>query len=866
MKTADIRAAFLDFFEKNGHAREASASLIPAEDPSLLFTNAGMVPFKDYFLGSKKPPFSCATSSQRCLRVGGKHNDLENVGFTARHHTLFEMLGNFSFGAYDKEDAINYAWTFLTENLGLPKEKLMVTVYKDDQESFKIWHEKMQVPKEKIVFCDEADNFWSMGDTGPCGPCTEIFYDHGPEVAGGPPGSEEADGDRFVEIWNLVFMEFDRQADGTLAPLPHRCVDTGMGLERISAVMQGVCNNFDTDIFRNILAKAKTLSPDMPVFTQRIIADHMRAICWLIADQVRPSNEGRGYVLRRVIRRALRYAHSCKVTLPCLVSLVETVVKEYKHDARLKENEQAIMHVLRAEEEAFAKTLRHGMALYEETVASLTDKTIPGEIVFKLYDTFGFPQDLVLDLAREQGVTVDTAGYDQAMAAQKARSRQNQKFVDRISAIWHGGHASDFCGYTHSHTEAKVVALFSEQQEQELASLTAGDKGRLILDKTPCYAESGGQVGDTGEIQTASGVFVVEDTQKHQDAIVHYGYVQSGKIAVTEVAQVQVDAARENTKKNHSATHLLHAALREVLGDHVTQKGSLVTPEKLRFDYAHTQALTDEEWTQVEVLVNAAIMKNWQVSTDEMALEEAQKKNIMALFTEKYDKTVRVLTMGDFSQELCGGTHCVRTGDIGLFAITSETAVAQGVRRLEAVTGLAAVEKMQQDRQSLQQVAAVMQCQKNEVVNRYQETQNRLKQAEKINQDHQRQHMQALFAAKVKEQAVDTPSGVYAVLECEGLSQAGDLRVAMDACLSAMDTGVCVLLWVGDAQKTSVAIGVAARSVKQYSAKKLFSELPEWAKAKGGGKDSYAQGQMVGTGKPSSQEALAVWIEEKLKG
>lgn len=863
MKTAEIRAAFLRFFQEKSHSIEPSAPLIPIDDPSLLFTNAGMVPFKPFFLGEKKPPHSCVTSSQRCLRVGGKHNDLDNVGFTARHHTLFEMLGNFSFGAYDKEKAIEYAWEFLTKTLQLPEERLLVTVYKDDADAKKIWQDHIGVEADKIISCGEKDNFWSMGDTGPCGPCTEIFYDHGPEVAGGPPGSVDEDGDRFVEVWNLVFMEYDRQQDGTLLPLPHRCVDTGMGLERIAAVMQGVTNNFDTDSFTEIIQQAKALARDMPIFTQRILADHLRAICWLIAEQVRPSNEGRGYVLRRIIRRALRYAYSAGVPLPCLYLLVDAVVAQYSHDQRLQEEKSSIISVLRIEEEAFAQTIRHGMSLFHETVANLDSKMIPGAAVFKLYDTYGFPQDLVIDLAREQGLDVDIVGYEKAMAAQKARSRKNQKFIDKLAESWSLPEKTVFDGYKLSQTVAKIKGLFAEDLASEVKQLTVGKEGRVVLDHTPFYAESGGQVGDVGSLTTDDGVFTVLDTQKHEESIVHYGICEQGAFSLGQQVTACVDSKRDLTKKNHSATHLLHAALRAILGTHVTQKGSLVSPERLRFDFSHTKALTEKEKDAIEQLVNTHITANHPISTKIMDLESAKKKNILALFTEKYEQEVRVLTMGEFSQELCGGTHCSHTGDIGIFIIVQETAVAQGVRRIEALTGMTAFSYVQQKRRYLQQLAYKSGCAETALEEKFSQTQQRLKAAEKKLQAYQIEQQKSILQKQVKSQLVQTSRYPFSLVEIEQESSI-DLRTSMDICmLEASDTIVC-LYQAQATNRYALAIGVGQNIIDKVNARTLFQDAVKKLGARGGGKPQYAQGQIVVQENTPVAGEIKAWLCEYL--
>ena len=702
-----------------------------------------------------------------------------------------------------------------------------------------------------------------MGDTGPCGPCTEIFYDHGPEVAGGPPGSVDEDGDRFVEVWNLVFMEYDRQQDGTLLPLPHRCVDTGMGLERIAAVMQGVTNNFDTDSFTEIIQQAKALARDMPIFTQRILADHLRAICWLIAEQVRPSNEGRGYVLRRIIRRALRYAYSAGVPLPCLYLLVDAVVAQYSHDQRLQEEKSSIISVLRIEEEAFAQTIRHGMSLFHETVANLDSKMIPGAAVFKLYDTYGFPQDLVIDLAREQGLDVDIVGYEKAMAAQKARSRKNQKFIDKLAESWSLPEKTVFDGYKLSQTVAKIKGLFAEDLASEVKQLTAGEKGRVVLDHTPFYAESGGQVGDVGSLSTENGVFTVLDTQKHEDSIVHYGVCEQGTFSLGQQVTACVDSKRDLTKKNHSATHLLHAALRAILGTHVTQKGSLVSPERLRFDFSHTKALTEKEKDAIEQLVNTHITANHPISTEIMDLESAKKRNILALFTEKYEQEVRVLTMGEFSQELCGGTHCSHTGDIGIFIIVQETAVAQGVRRIEALTGMTAFSYLQQKRRYLQQLAYKSGCAETALEEKFSQTQQRLKAAEKKLQAYQIEQQKSILQKQVKSQLVQTSRYPFSLVEIEQESSI-DLRTSMDICmLEASDTIVC-LYQAQATNRYALAIGVGQNIIDKVNARTLFQDAEKKLGARGGGKPQYAQGQIVVQENTPVAGEIKAWLCEYL--
>ncbi|MDX1466566.1 MAG: alanine--tRNA ligase, partial [Halomonas sp.] len=691
MKSADIRQAFLSYFEEHGHTVVPSSSLVPGNDPTLLFTNAGMVPFKDVFLGRDPRPYVRATSSQRCVRAGGKHNDLDNVGYTARHHTFFEMLGNFSFGDYFKRDAIRFAWTFLTEVLGLPKEKLWVTVHVSDDEAERIWKDEMGIDPERFSTLDE-DNFWQMGDTGPCGPSSEIFFDHGPEVWGGPPGSPEEDGDRYIEIWNLVFMQFDRDTAGTLNPLPKPSIDTGMGLERIAAVMQGVHSNYEIDLFQHLLEAAAraTGHGDTTAPSLRVIADHIRSCAFLVADGVMPSNEGRGYVLRRIIRRAIRHGHKLGARGNFFHKLVGALDAEMGEAyPELREARHQIERVLLKEEEQFARTLEHGMGLLEEALAGLEGDTLPGETVFKLYDTYGFPYDLTADVCRERDVSLDQAGFERELEAQRERARAASQFgADYTAGIELEGETA-FTGYEQLEDRATVTALV-DREGNALAELAPEQRGVVVLDRTPFYGESGGQVGDTGYLELDGGRFLVTDTQKQAGHHLHHGVLLEGALAVGAEVHPRVDASlRAATVRNHSATHLMHKALRMVLGDHVQQKGSLVTPERLRFDFSHFEPLTAEQLAEVERLVNAQILANAPTRTEQMTLDEAKEKGAAALFEAKYADSVRVLTIGadDFSIELCGGTHVARSGDIGCFHIVSEAGIASGVRRIEAITG-----------------------------------------------------------------------------------------------------------------------------------------------------------------------------------
>ncbi|EMM6387195.1 alanine--tRNA ligase, partial [Morganella morganii] len=717
--TAEIRQAFLDFFHTKGHQIVQSSSLVPNNDPTLLFTNAGMNQFKDVFLGLDKRPYTRATTAQRCVRAGGKHNDLENVGYTARHHTFFEMLGNFSFGDYFKHDAINFAWELLTgkEWFNLPKEKLWVTVYATDDEAYNIWKDEVGVPAERIIRIGDnkgaqyaSDNFWQMGDTGPCGPCTEIFFDHGDHIWGGPPGSPEEDGDRYIEIWNIVFMQFNRQSDGTLEPLPKPSVDTGMGLERITAVLQHVNSNYDIDLFRKLIADVAkvTGADDLTSKSLRVIADHIRSCAFLICDGVIPSNEGRGYVLRRIIRRAVRHGYMLGAKDTFFYKLVAPLIDVMgSAGEELARQRVMVEKVLKSEEEQFARTLERGLQLLDDELASLTGDTLSGEAAFRLYDTYGFPLDLTADVCRERNLKVDEAGFEAAMEEQRRRARENSGFGADYNSLIKVDKRSDFSGYDHNEQAATIVALYKEGQP--VTELNAGDEGLVILDKTAFYAESGGQVGDTGVLSSNDAQFSVLDTQKYGQAIGHAGRVDSGKLTVNHKITAKIDEERRNAiRLNHSATHLMHAALRQVLGEHVSQKGSLVNDKYLRFDFSHFEAMTPAQIREVEALVNAEIRKNEPVVTELMDLEEAKAKGAMALFGEKYDERVRVLSMGDFSTELCGGTHAARTGDIGLFRIISESATAAGIRRIEAVTGSGALESVNQQSDALSAVAQLV--------------------------------------------------------------------------------------------------------------------------------------------------------------
>ncbi|MFY0676376.1 MAG: alanine--tRNA ligase [Neptuniibacter sp.] len=828
MTSAEIRQAFLDFFKQQGHEVVDSSSLIPANDPTLMFTNAGMVQFKDVFLGSDKRSYSRATSSQRCVRAGGKHNDLENVGYTARHHTFFEMLGNFSFGDYFKQDAIKFAWDFLTEELGLPKEKLWITVHHSDTEAEKIWKEEIGVDPERFSKLDE-DNFWSMGDTGPCGPCTEIFFDHGPEVWGGPPGSPEEDGDRYIEIWNVVFMQYNRSADGEMTPLPKPSVDTGMGLERIAAVMQNVHSNYEIDMFQNLLkaTAAAVGTKDLDNKSLRVIADHIRSCSFLIVDGVLPSNEGAGYVLRRIIRRAVRHGNKLGAQGAFFNQLVVALVKEMGEAyPELAEKQAQVERVLLKEEEQFAKTLDHGMRLLEEAINNLEGSVIPGETVFKLYDTYGFPHDLTADVAREHELTIDDEGFEREMDAQRERARAAGKFsVDYNDAIKLDGETS-FTGYEHLSGDAStVVALFKEGDAVD--ELQAGASGLVVLNETPFYAESGGQVGDTGVLSATAATFTVTNCTKEAKNNLHHGSVASGSLKVGDKVAPQVDAERrQSIALNHSATHLLHEALRVVLGEHVQQKGSLNDDERLRFDFSHFEAMTDEEVFTVEKLVNDQIRLNTPVVTEVMEIEAAKAKGAAALFGEKYDDEVRVLSMGgDFSIELCGGTHAKRTGDIGLLKITSEGGVAAGVRRIEAVTGECALTYFAE--------------QKNQFEQKLQDQQAKTRLLEK-ELEQIKAKLAAAKGADLASNAVEVNGVKVLAAQLDGVEPKA-LRDTIDQLKNKLGNGVVVLATVSDG-KIALAAGVTKELSGKVRAGDLIKELTAKLGGKGGGRPDFAQG------------------------
>ena len=869
--SAEIRQAFLNFFASKQHQIVHSSSLIPGNDATLLFTNAGMVQFKDVFLGAENRAYTRATSSQRCVRAGGKHNDLENVGYTARHHTFFEMLGNFSFGDYFKTDAIHYGWEFLTTVLGLPKEKLLVTVYETDDEAFNIWHNEIGVPAEKIIRIGdktegkkfESDNFWSMGDTGPCGPCTEIFYDHGDHIWGGPPGSPEEDGDRFIEIWNLVFMQYNRHADGTMEPLPKPSVDTGMGLERISAIMQGVHSNYEIDIFKGLISDAAALlgCNDLEHKSLRVIADHIRSCSFLISDGVMPSNEGRGYVLRRIIRRAIRHGHKLGAKGQFFHKLVASLA-EQMGDAYPELNTQraVIEKVLRVEEEQFSRTLDRGMALLEDILSNLDGDTIAGDDVFKLYDTYGFPADLTADIARERQLKIDHNGFDVAMGLQRERAQQASQFGTDYNEQIKSDKVTDFKGYTNDSFLCTVVELFNENGAVE--QLTDGEKGVVVLDRTPFYAESGGQVGDTGLIHLDGGVFEVSDTVKIGNAFAHHG-VSRTTIGLNRRVKAEIDTERrDQIIKNHSATHILHATLRKVLGEHVTQKGSLVDPDKLRFDFSHFEGVTAEELTKIERMVNAQIRANHERDTELMPIEEAKEKGAMALFGEKYDDEVRVVTLGEFSTELCGGVHVERTGDIGLFKIVSESGIAAGVRRIEAVTADAALDYIDSQAGKLTHIASLVKSDVASSETKVEQLISRSKQLEK-EVAQLKQELAAQAGSDLLSSAVEI-NGVKALIANLDGVEAKSLRGMVDDLKVKMQSGIIVLA-TANGEKVSLIAGVTKDLTGQVKAGELVNLVAQQVGGKGGGRPDMAQaGGSQPENIPAALESVQPWLTEKL--
>ncbi|HFT9124605.1 TPA: alanine--tRNA ligase [Escherichia coli] len=872
--TAEIRQAFLDFFHSKGHQVVASSSLVPHNDPTLLFTNAGMNQFKDVFLGLDKRNYSRATTSQRCVRAGGKHNDLENVGYTARHHTFFEMLGNFSFGDYFKHDAIQFAWELLTSEkwFALPKERLWVTVYESDDEAYEIWEKEVGIPRERIIRIGDnkgapyaSDNFWQMGDTGPCGPCTEIFYDHGDHIWGGPPGSPEEDGDRYIEIWNIVFMQFNRQADGTMEPLPKPSVDTGMGLERIAAVLQHVNSNYDIDLFRTLIqAVAKvTGATDLSNKSLRVIADHIRSCAFLIADGVMPSNENRGYVLRRIIRRAVRHGNMLGAKETFFYKLVGPLIDVMGSAGEdLKRQQAQVEQVLKTEEEQFARTLERGLALLDEELAKLSGDTLDGETAFRLYDTYGFPVDLTADVCRERNIKVDEAGFEAAMEEQRRRAREASGFGADYNAMIRVDSASEFKGYDHLELNGKVTALFVDGKAVD--AINAGQEAVVVLDQTPFYAESGGQVGDKGELKGANFSFAVEDTQKYGQAIGHIGKLAAGSLKVGDAVQADVDEARRaRIRLNHSATHLMHAALRQVLGTHVSQKGSLVNDKVLRFDFSHNEAMKPEKIRAVEDLVNTQIRRNLPIETNIMDLEAAKAKGAMALFGEKYDERVRVLSMGDFSTELCGGTHASRTGDIGLFRIISESGTAAGVRRIEAVTGEGAIATVHADSDRLSEVAHLLKGDSNNLADKVRSVLERTRQLEKELQQLKEQAA-AQESANLSSKAIDVNGVKLLVSELSGV-EPKMLRTMVDDLKNQLGSTIIVLATVVEG-KVSLIAGVSKDVTDRVKAGELIGMVAQQVGGKGGGRPDMAQaGGTDAAALPAALASVKGWVSAKLQ-
>ncbi|MCP1465021.1 MULTISPECIES: alanine--tRNA ligase [Pseudomonas] len=865
MKSAEIREAFLRFFEEQGHTRVSSSSLIPGNDPTLLFTNAGMNQFKDCFLGQEKRAYTRATSSQKCVRAGGKNSDLENVGYTARHHTFFEMLGNFSFGDYFKKDAITFAWTFLTGVLKLPKEKLWVTVYATDDEAYDIWTKEIGVPVERMIRIGDnkgapyaSDNFWTMGDTGPCGPCTEIFYDHGADIWGGPPGSPEEDGDRYIEIWNNVFMQFNRTADGVLHPLPAPSVDTGMGLERISAVMQHVHSNYEIDLFTNLLsASAAAIGcANESQSSLKVVSDHIRSCGFLIADGVLPSNEGRGYVLRRIIRRACRHGNKLGATGSFFYKIVAALVAEMG-DAfpELKQQQDNIERVLKAEEEQFSKTLEHGLKILEQDLAELKGTVVPGDVVFKLYDTYGFPMDLTADIARERELTIDEAGFEREMEAQRVRARSASSFGLDYNTLVKVDVPTEFTGYKATVGAAKIVAIYKDGKSVDV--LSEGEEAVVVLDQTPFYAESGGQVGDCGFLSSTSGRFEVRDTTKTGGAFLHHGVLVLGNLTVGAPVDTQVDAdVRHATALNHSATHLLHAALRQVLGEHVQQKGSLVDSQRLRFDFSHFEAIKPEQIKALEDIVNAEIRKNSPVETEETDIETAKAKGAMALFGEKYGDSVRVLSMGgDFSVELCGGIHANRTGDIALLKIISEGGVASGVRRIEAVTGAAALAYLNAAEEQLKEAASLVKGSRDNLIDKLSAVLERNRALEK-----QLEQLQAKAASAAGDDlsasAVDVKDVKVLAARLDG--QDGKALLALVDQLKNKLGRAVILLGSVHEEKVVLVAGVTKDLTGQLKAGDLMKQAAAAVGGKGGGRPDMAQGGGVDASALDAALALTV--------
>ncbi|UJR60902.1 alanine--tRNA ligase [Dickeya zeae] len=871
--TAEIRQAFLDFFHSKGHQIVASSSLVPNNDPTLLFTNAGMNQFKDVFLGLDKRNYVRATTSQRCVRAGGKHNDLENVGYTARHHTFFEMLGNFSFGDYFKRDAITYAWELLTSSqwFGLPKEKLWVTVYASDDEAYDIWANEVGVPRERIIRIGDnkgapyaSDNFWQMGDTGPCGPCSEIFYDHGDHIWGGPPGSPEEDGDRYIEIWNLVFMQFNRQADGTMLPLPKPSVDTGMGLERISAVLQHVNSNYDIDLFKTLIAEAARVvgTDDLNNKSLRVIADHIRSCAFLIADGVMPSNENRGYVLRRIIRRAIRHGNMLGAKDTFFYKLVGTLIEVMgAAGEELKRQQSLVEQALKNEEEQFARTLERGLLLLDEEIKQLKGDTLSGEAAFRLYDTYGFPVDLTADVCRERNLKVDEAGFERAMEAQRQRARDASGFGADYNSLIRVDASTAFCGYERTEQQSTVVAIY--RQGESVQEIQAGDDAVVILSETPFYGESGGQVGDQGELVSAAARFSVADAQKYGQAIGHIGSLAQGVLRVNDKVNAVVDQVRrDRIRLNHSATHLLHAALRQVLGEHVAQKGSLVNDSYLRFDFSHPEAMKPEQIRQVEDIVNTQIRRNLSIDTDVMALDAARAKGAMALFGEKYDEHVRVLSMGDFSIELCGGTHARRTGDIGLFRIVSESGTAAGIRRIEAVTGENAIVALHEQSDVLHEVTQLVKGDSNTLADKVRSLLERNRGLEKeLQQLKEQQAAQESSSLSSKAKEIN---GVKLLVTQLNNVEPKLLRTMVDDLKNQLGSAVIVLSTVADG-KVSLIAGVTKELTDRVKAGELIGFVANQVGGKGGGRPDMAQaGGSDVDALPPALTSVEAWVVDKL--
>ncbi|MBL4900052.1 MAG: alanine--tRNA ligase [Colwellia sp.] len=871
--TAEVRQAFLDFFATKQHQIVNSSSLVPGNDATLLFTNAGMVPFKDVFLGAEKRSYTRATSAQRCVRAGGKHNDLENVGYTARHHTFFEMLGNFSFGDYFKDDAIRFAWEFLTVTLGIPKEKLLVTVYADDEDAFTFWKDEIGIPVDKIIRIGdkspskkfESDNFWSMGDTGPCGPCSEIFYDHGADIWGGPPGSPEEDGDRFIEIWNIVFMQYNRQANGDMQPLPNPSIDTGMGLERISAIMQNVHSNYEIDLFQALIKDTAHLLEcnDLDNKSLRVISDHIRSCSFLIVDGVVPSNEGRGYVLRRIIRRAIRHGHKLEAKGHFFHKLVASLVEQMGEAYPELVQQQAIIEkLLRIEEEQFGRTLDRGMILLEDILANLDGDTISGEDVFKLYDTYGFPKDLTADIARERQLNIDHNGFDVAMGLQRERAQKASQFGTDYNQQLKSDHKTGFKGYTSHSYSATIVELFNFHDQEAVSQLNAGEQGLVILDHTPFYAESGGQVGDSGLLHLDGGIFKVEDTIKLGNAYAHRGVAKTD-MGLNRRVKAEIDIERRSAiVKNHTATHLLHAALRKVLGEHVTQKGSLCDSDKLRFDFSHFEGLTKQELQSVEQMVNNEIRHNHARETELMYIEDAKEKGAMALFGEKYDDEVRVVTLGDFSTELCGGVHVERTGDIGLLKIVSESGVAAGVRRIEAVTAIGALAYINEQSSTLTKVASLVKTDVASVGAKVEQLIMRSKQLEKEIST-LKQALAAHAGSDLLSSAITINNIKVLIADLDGVESKA-LRGMVDELKNKMQSGIIMLATANDG-KVGLIAGVTKDLIGKVKAGELVNMVAQQVGGKGGGRPDMAQ---AGGSQPENiATALASvqpWLVEKL--